>query len=147
MLGGVGVSIFLSQQQTDIRQRAAEISPAPACISDQASCAWDAVLSATTYHYKIIEVGSNAVISEGDVPSSTTKITFTSQANKTYKCVVNAVNSCGIGPEGQATATCSVSPTPTVPAPTPTTPVPTISSCPIPAQVANVRITCPNCAP
>ena len=168
LLGGVGVSIFLSQQQTDVRQRAAGVTPPPACVSNQATCAWDPVINAITYHYKIIDVGTSAVISEGDVQNPTTQIAFTSQANKTYKCIVNALNSCGAGPEGQATATCSISPTPTVtgvpptptatppvpptstpvpPTPTPTTPVPTATGCPLPAQVNNVRITCPNCAP
>lgn len=172
LLGGLGLSIFLSQQQQDVRQRAAE--PVPSCVSNQAKCTWDAVANATTYHYKIIDVSSNAVISEGDIPSSTTQIAFTSQANKTYKCIVSAVNTCGVGPEGQAIATCSISPTPTntpvplstptatpiptptatpaptntpIPTPTPTVPVPTSTGCPLPAQVTNVRITCPNCAP
>lgn len=117
----------------------------PACIPDEGSCEWDSVAGATGYTYKIIEEETNKTIKEGTVGASVTKVTFTANTNSTYTCSVAATNSCGTGPEGEATATCAVSPTPSpteepTPTPTPTTiptatPTPTNIPTPTPTRI------------
>lgn len=105
------------------------------CRADEATCEWDPVDGATSYHY-VITNDKNETIKEGD--TSSTKITFPVPANPathiTYTCKVRAANKCASGPEGSASTTCVISPTPT-PTPTATsTPVP--SSTPTPTPTA-----------
>jgi hypothetical protein len=137
LLLGVGVGVFLTQQQQEIRQHAAEPTPTgPACQANTSTCSWDAVPGAASYHYKIVETDSNTVIDENDLAGTITSISFTSQPNKTYQCTVTAANACGTGPEGSATQTCSVAATPTpteTPLPTPTSVLPTPTPTEIPS--------------
>lgn len=129
LIGGVIVGLYLNQQQQDIRQHAAEPSPTPACVDNVSTCEWDPLPGAASYQYKVVETDSNTTIAEDNVDSTTTKITFTSEPNKTYECSVAAVNACGTGLPGSASATCTVNtptPTPTdTPIPTPTSNLPT----------------------
>lgn len=156
LLGGVGIGVYLTQQQQDPRQRAEElgVTPTPtlaACIPNEGFCEWDQTPDATSYHYTVTETGSGSVVTEGDVAAPTTKITFTTEDNKTYLCSVYAINSCGEGPVGEGQSTCSVSPTPTVtgtPSPTPTgtpspTPTPTGTPSPTPTGTPSPTPTVP----
>lgn len=116
----------------------------PACIADQGTCEWSPLTGVTGYTYKVVEEESGQTVKEGKVASTVTKVTFTVKPNNTYTCTVAAENVCGVGPTGEATATCAVSPTPTptrIPTPTPTnqptatptpTMIPTPTSTPIP---------------
>ena len=111
------------------------VSPTPpACIADEGTCEWDPVTGATGYTYTIVEEETNKTIKEGTVGSTVTKVTFTVNPNNTYTCSVAATNVCGTGPEGEASATCAVSPTPSpteAPTPTPTpTSVPSVTPTP-----------------
>ena len=105
------------------------------CQMNQSTCSWDSMQSATKYHYKVLEVQSGNTIQEDDVTSPQTSITFPSQPGKTYTCTVTAANACAQGVPGKGTSTC---PAPSI------TPTPTI--CVGPGTVANLHITCPNCA-
>lgn len=131
-----------------------ETAPPPACQANVSTCAWDAVDTAVSYHYKITKVdsGGNApassgatIIKEGDLQAPGTSVTFVSEDNATYSCEVAATNACGTGGKGSATATCLVptsTPTPTpsptlTPTVTPTitpTPSPTITPTPTPTS-------------
>ena len=124
-----------------------ETAPPPACQANVSTCAWDAVETAVSYHYKITRVASenssttpdSSIIKEGDIQSPGTSVTFVSEDNATYTCEVAATNVCGTGDKASTTATCVVptstpSPTPTpVPSSTPT-PTPTITPTPIPSS-------------
>ena len=167
LLIGLGTGLYLSSQSQDTRQSAAE--PVPACLPDQATCAWDPVLGASSYQYQILDVASGGQVANGTV-NGTTQVSFTITPGREYKCTVAAVNSCGIGESGQAQATCipptgvptvpitnaptntpvpTSTPAPSVPpSTTPTGPLPTIppSVCPAPSKVTNIRIICPNCS-
>lgn len=110
------------------------------CHPNQSTCSWDAVTSAVSYHYKVIETGSSTVVLESDVTAPKTNATFPSEPGKTYTCSVAAVSACGAGSTGAGTSTCpALTPTP-VPSqsPTPTT-------CAGPGTVSNLHIVCPNC--
>lgn len=137
-----------------------ETAPPPACQANVSTCAWDAVETAVSYHYKITKVdsGSNAsaspgatIIKEGDLQAPGTSVTFVSEDNATYTCEVAATNVCGTGDKASATATCLVptstpTPTPTTtPTPSPTltptvtptitpTPTPTVTPTPTPTS-------------
>ncbi|HSW97185.1 MAG TPA: hypothetical protein VLF89_05150 [Candidatus Saccharimonadales bacterium] len=106
------------------------------CHANQSTCSWDALSSAATYHYKVIETGSGTVIQESDVTAPQTSATFSSEPGKTYTCSVAAVNVCGKGNTGSGTSTC--------PALT-LTATPTPTTCSGPGTVSNLRIVCPNC--
>jgi hypothetical protein len=99
------------------------------CRPNIASCAWDAVEGASTYHYSVTDVDTAKEISEG--VTSSTSVNFDGAINKTYKCEVYAINECGQGPSAQATSSCSqvtTTPVPTTPVtstPTPSRPVAT----------------------
>lgn len=134
ILGGIGLTVYLLNQQQDTRSRAQivpTISPAittpsptttlvavndscpalPAvagvkveypgcqgtqCEFTQASCLWTASIGATSYNVTVTQVESGAPIKSNEsIPSSTTKILFPITQNKTYKCDVVAVSSCG----------------------------------------------------
>ncbi len=121
---GVGllIALFQSQKQQEIRQRAAEPGVG-SCPVEGASCEWDPVEGATSYTYSVKDTSTGAIIKGGSVPAGTTKVTFTPEPDKTYRCEVNAVNNCGPGPVGEGTSTCAAGPTLT-----PTeTPTPTIT--------------------
>ncbi|HSW88878.1 MAG TPA: hypothetical protein VLG12_06975 [Candidatus Saccharimonadales bacterium] len=110
------------------------------CHANQSTCSWDALSSAASYHYKVIETGSGTVLQESDVTAPQTSATFASEPGKTYTCTVAAVNVCGKGNTGSGTSTCpalTATPSPSQ-SPTPTT-------CSGPGTVSNLHIICPNC--
>lgn len=161
---GTGMGMYLSRQSQDTRQQAAEV---PACLPNQAICAWDALTNTSSYQYQIIDVASGGQVASGTV-SGTSQVSFTITPGREYKCTVAAVSTCGTGPSEEAQATCiaptgvpTVPPTnipptntptdtqPTVPpSTTPTGPFPTIppTVCPLPSKITNLRIICPNCS-
>lgn len=121
----------------------------PGCDGDQcsftkASCSWDAVDSATNYSLTITEVDSGQQVLNQTEPVGTTNILFDVTQEKTYKCSVSAVSSCGtMGVAGTDQLLCHVdgllpsgSPSPsaappvTAPPATVTSPPPVVSSAP-----------------
>ncbi len=138
-----------------------ETAPPPACQANVSTCAWDAVETAVSYHYKITKVASEGnaseslgatIIKEGDLQAPGTSVTFVSEENATYTCEVAATNACGTGGKASATATCLVptstpTPTPTTtPTPSPTltpTVTPTITPTPTPTAVPTPTPTSP----
>jgi hypothetical protein len=124
------------------------ISPAYAqeqCSFVEADCTWDASTDASNYAIKITEVESGTVIKNVTVAASTTKYTFPVTQNKTYRCEVSAVNSCGqSGPAGAGEALCAVDGLVSTPAPTPT-PVPSKTPTPTPTP-APQRVCGDSCA-
>jgi len=104
------------------------------CHPNQSTCSWDAINSASAYHYKVIETGSGNVIQESDIAAPTTTATFPSEPGKTYSCSVYAINICGKGNAGSGTSTCPA-----------LTGTPTPTTCSGPGTVSNLRIMCPNC--
>ena len=130
------------------------------------TCSWDAVVSASSYHYKVTNVDTGEIVKEDlNFKATTTKILFNSEPGVTYKCEVTANNMCGSGPSGQASGVCSKltpTPTPTItvtPTLTPTssptstitvtptiTPTSSPTSTPTIAPVANVETPTPTLA-
>lgn len=97
------------------------------CSFSQASCTWNASADAAQYKLTVTEVDSgNVVVSE--TAAATSKV-FTVTGNKTYKCDVSGVNSCGTsGTAGTFSLLCEVdaaAPIPTT-APAAPTAVPTV---------------------
>lgn len=91
------------------------------CNFTQASCSWASVAGATKYQLKITEVESGAVVKDQQVEASITRDVFAVNANKTYKCDVSAINSCGTsGVAGSHSLFCEVDAL--VETPSPTTP-------------------------
>ena len=78
------------------------------CSFTDADCNWGAVSGAANYSVKVTEVDSNTVVKNTTVSSGTT-YTFPVTQNKTYRCDVSAVNSCGTaGAAGSGQALCAV---------------------------------------
>lgn len=110
----------------------------PSCVGAQCSfveadCVWDAVSGAANYSVKVTEVDSSSVIKNVTVGGSSTSYTFPVTQNKTYRCEIAAVNSCGTsGPTGVGEALCAVDglTVSTAPSATPTpTPKPSPLAC------------------
>jgi hypothetical protein len=77
------------------------------CSFVQANCSWDAVSGATQYRVTVTEVDTNTVIKNETVTG--TKYVFPVTQNRTYRCDVAAVNSCGqAGTAGTDELLCSV---------------------------------------
>lgn len=160
VLAAIAASVILIKQPQDIRSRAQ--TPActppsapsnvameyPSCPSDSscnfslASCSWDAYTGATNYQFKATEVDTNTVVKEETLLGSQTKVEFSVTSNKTYRCEVSVVTSCGTGPNGRDELLCAVeaivsSPSPSAtPSPTPTpsltpTPIPSVAPKPL----------------
>lgn len=84
----------------------------PGCVGDncslvQASCSWGAVAGATSYSVKITETDTSTIIKSETVTTNDTYI-FPVTQNRTYRCEVSAINSCGTGPASQHELLCKV---------------------------------------
>lgn len=151
LIGVIALILYLLQSQQDVRSRAAE-EPTPAqiaqscpipaqvqnvlvefpnCVGDicnftQASCSWSSVAGATKYQVKVSQVESGEVAKNEQVEAAVTKVEFPIVQNKTYKCDVSAINSCGTsGLAGSHSLLCAVDAL--VSTPTPAPPTPTIA--------------------
>ncbi|OIP58061.1 MAG: hypothetical protein AUK12_01850 [Candidatus Levybacteria bacterium CG2_30_37_29] len=93
------------------------------CNFTQAQCTWEAATSVATYAIVVTEVDSGTIVKSETLASSVLTYTFAVTNNKTYKCDVTAVNSCGTaGATGTYSLLCQtdvVNPTST---PVPTAP-------------------------
>lgn len=150
LIGVIGLTVYLLQSQQDVRSRAdtsptppastAQSCPTPAqvqnvlvefpnCVGDvcnftEASCSWSSVAGATKYQLTITEVDSNTVVKNEQIEAAVTRVVFPITQNKTYKCDVSAINSCGTsGAAGSHSLLCEVdaavaTPTPALPPPT-----------------------------
>ena len=79
------------------------------CNFTQATCSWGVVSGAVSYQIKVTEVESGTIVYNQSATSTTTTVTFSITQNKTYKCDVSAVNSCGtVGPAGTHSLLCQV---------------------------------------
>lgn len=144
ILGGIGITVFLLNQQQDTRSRA-QVAPTPIlntilptstpaittpsptttlvaannascpalpavigvkveypgcqgtqCEFTQASCSWTESAGAVSYNVTVTQVESGTAVKTNEsIPAETTKIIFPITQNKTYKCDVIAVSSCG----------------------------------------------------
>lgn len=66
------------------------------CNFTQASCAWSAATGATSYKINVTEIETSVAIKANETVASTiTQVVFPITQNRTYKCDVVAVNSCG----------------------------------------------------
>lgn len=84
----------------------------PGCEGDncslvQASCSWGAVAGSTGYQVTITEVDTNTIVRNEQVSSNAVYI-FPVTQNRTYRCEVAAINTCGTGPAGQHELLCKV---------------------------------------
>lgn len=77
------------------------------CSLAQASCSWGAVAGATSYSVKITEVDTTTIIKSETVTTNDVYL-FPVTQNRTYRCEVSAINSCGTGPAGQHELLCKV---------------------------------------
>jgi len=109
----------------------------PSCQGDECSfveadCSWDQSTDASQYNITVTEIDTNTVVKNETATNTTIMIVFPVTQNKTYKCEVAAVNSCGTaGPVGSDTVLCAVdamveTPTPTVGPTRTATPTPTL---------------------
>lgn len=121
----------------------------PACQATTSTCQWDPADNAVSYNVTVEEIDGNGtivktILDNQQVTAPATSTTFISEANKSYRCSVTAVNACGNGVSGTATATCaaptatptplpSSTPTPVPPTNTPT-PLPTNTPTPLPTN-------------
>jgi len=154
LIGVIALTLYLIQSQQDVRSRASEeqtpvtvqetTCPTPSqvqnvlvefpnCVGDacnftQASCSWGSVAGATQYQVKISQVESGEVVRDDKVEAATTRIEFSIVQNKTYKCDISAINSCGVsGAAGSHSLLCAVDALVETPTPQPLTPTPTIA--------------------
>lgn len=164
LIGVIVLTLYLLQGQQDVRSRASEEQapavvqqtscPTPAqvqnvqvefpnCVGDicnftQASCTWSSVAGATKYQLKISQVESGEAVRDEQVEAAVTRVEFPIAQNKTYKCDVSAINSCGeSGAAGSHSLLCAAdalvsTPTPIPPQPT-SAPIPTLT--PIPTLI------------
>lgn len=85
----------------------------PSCVGDQcnftqAGCSWSAVVGAANYQVTATEVESGTVVYNQQIASTITNVSFAITQNKTYKCDVSAINSCGTaGPIGTHSLLCA----------------------------------------
>jgi len=148
LLGVVILTLYLLSQQQDVRSRAdqpvdeqvsqQQSCPTPAqvqnvqvefpnCTGDvcnftEAACSWNAVAGATKYKLTVTQVESAAVVKNEEVDAALNRVVFPITQNKTYKCDVSAINSCGaVGVAGSHSLFCEVdalldpTPAPTAP--------------------------------
>lgn len=160
VLAAIGASVILLRQPQDIRSRAQTpactppsapsnvVMEYPACPTNAscnfslASCSWDAYSGATEYKFKATEVDSGTVVEDKTVPNTQTKVEFTVTPNKTYRCEISVVASCGIGPSGRDELLCAVEAIVTSPSPS-ATPSPTPKPSPTPPpSIAPTPLTC-----
>ncbi len=161
-LGVIGLTVYLLQGQQDVRSRAqtepppqastSQSCPTPAqvqnvqvefpnCVGDvcnftEASCSWTSVAGATKYQLKISQVESGEVVRNEQIEAAVTRVQFAVTQNKTYKCEVSAINSCGAtGPVGSHQLLCEVDAAVATPTPPPT-PLPR-SDCGFPCASTN----------
>lgn len=88
------------------------VTPPPICAMNIATCAWDTLTGASSYHYKITNTTTGAIIKEGEIPQPQSSIEFPQQIGATYSCDVHASSVCGAkGQTATTTNTCSVNPT------------------------------------
>lgn len=165
VLASIGAAVILIRQPQDIRSRAQTPACTPptapsnvaieypscpnnaSCNFNLASCSWDAYTGATNYKVKATEVDSGTVVLDQTFPGTQTKTDFTVTPNKTYRCEVAVVSSCGTGPNGREELLCAIeaivtSPSPTAtpsatPSPSPS-PTPVTSSAPKPLSCGTV---------
>ncbi len=79
------------------------------CNFTEASCTWGALAGATKYNVAITEAETNTNTKTEEVDASANRMTFPVNANKTYKCDVSAINSCGTsGVAGSHSLFCAV---------------------------------------
>lgn len=90
------------------------------CNFTQAKCSWGAVTGALRYQLTITEVETGTVIKNEQPSATTTNVIFSVNQNKTYKCDVSAINTCGTGAAGTHSLYCRVDVPVTTLAPTPT---------------------------
>lgn len=163
VIAAIVASVILIRQPQDIRSRAQTpactppsapsnvVMEYPACPNDAscnfslASCSWDAYAGAVNYKFKATEVDSNTVIKEETLASTQTKVDFTVTSNKTYRCEISVVTSCGTGPSGRDELLCAVEAIVNSPSPSPVsspsatpTPTPTPTSAPAPLTCGTV---------
>jgi hypothetical protein len=136
---GIGFLYLTAGGEQDVRDRASEldVNTAPSkttdilptssaattkkspllCPVDGASCMWNATVTASGYRFKITDLTTGQLVKEG--VTQETLVSFTSEVDHSYQCVVTGINSCGDGPQGKGESMCTalVSPTPT-PSPT-----------------------------
>lgn len=99
------------------------------CDLAQASCMWNTQSDASSYNVTVTEVETSTIIKNNESqPSGTTKVLFNITQNRTYKCDVVAVSSCGglsaaASDELLCEADALLEPTPTIAPPT-ATPLP-----------------------
>lgn len=160
LMGVIGLTVFLLQGQQDVRSRAqipsetAQSCPTPAkvqnvlvefpsCVGDvcnftQASCSWNSVAGATKYQVKIFQVESTEVVKDEQVEAAVTRVQFSVVQNKTYKCEVAAINSCGaVGLSGSHSLLCEVDAALVTPTPIPPTPTIVTVGCGFPCASNN----------
>jgi len=78
------------------------------CNFTQASCSWGTVNGAANFQVTVTEVESGTTVYNQQVPAATLTVTFAITQNRTYKCDVSAINSCGqAGPAGTHSLLCS----------------------------------------
>ncbi len=86
----------------------------PSCVGDvcnftQASCSWSSVSGASNYQLTVTEVETGSAVVSETVAASTTSRVFNITQNRTYRCDVAAVNSCGAsGLAGSHSLLCEV---------------------------------------
>ncbi|HVZ66787.1 MAG TPA: hypothetical protein VG917_00835 [Patescibacteria group bacterium] len=97
----------------------------PSCIGSQcnftqAKCSWGSVSGAASYKLVVTEVETGTVVVNETPDAATTSKVFNVNANKTYKCDVSAVNSCGAtGAASSHSLLCAVDALVTTPTATP----------------------------
>ena len=93
------------------------------CDSNQASCSWTTSSDAVSYNITVTELETGLILKNNEsTPSGTTKVLFPITQQRTYKCDVVAISSCGsLSPIssdqllcGTATLTPTKIPTPTI---------------------------------
>lgn len=170
LIGVIGLTVYLLQSQQDVRSRAqSEITPTPSqscptpaqvqnvlvefpnCVGDicnftEASCSWNSVAEATKYQLTVSQVESGSVVKNEQVEAAITRVVFPVTQNKTYKCDVSAINSCGTsGAAGSHSLLCEVDAIVATPRPTPT-PIPPTST-PIPPTQTPLLSNTPTSSP
>ena len=149
----IALGAYLITQQQNTSTRA---TGAISCPVEGASCEWDAApvpngltaadetsyKASQTYNYTIVDKTTNTTVKSGTTTS--TKVTFTPQANHTYQCKVVTASKCGVCDEQTAEGTCSAIITPTATkTPTPTSsPSPTLSPTATPTPNPECGSTC-----
>lgn len=127
--------VFVLSQYFELNIQPIKVASAQQCNFDMAACSWSATTGAVSYSIKVTEIDTGNVIKNERVGGTVTRYAFPVTQNRTYRCEVAAINSCGeSGQTGEASALCAVeglvaspSPSPSV-APT-STPAPQQKDC------------------